>query len=117
MPYLYATEPWVPIVTCTPSTSVRNRVEGAIHNMQQEGAAAVLLLHPASPSPCSRASLRGGPHGRVHCAVGGRGGNSPRVPMELWCWEGVRGWGRVSYVLRVCVCVCVICTICEVGDL
>ena len=31
----------------------------------------------------------------MDCAVGGRGGNSTLVPMELWCWEGVEGLGGV----------------------
>ena len=54
---------------CGPSAlspDFRNWIE-MTRNMQQEGLGLVLLPRPASLVRCSRASLRGGPTGRVRC--------------------------------------------------
>ena len=57
--------------------------------MQQAGVARRAPTTTRMPSPCARASLCEGPTGRVHGAVGGRGGLSPRIPVELLCWEAL----------------------------
>ena len=70
------------------SPGFRNWVE-LTRNMQQEGVGLVLLPRPASVVrspvlPCVEAPLG------VHCAVGGRGGENPRVPLCCWRTRGAK---------------------------
>ena len=60
-------------------------------NMQQEGVGLVLLPHPASlvrapVLPCSEAPL-----GESGVLLADARVRNPRVPLELTCWEGVKG--------------------------
>ena len=77
-------------------------------NMQQEGVGLVLLPRPASlvrapVLPCTEAPLgksvvlladAGGekPTGAA-VLLADTGAKNPRVPLELMCWEGVKGAG------------------------
>ena len=69
-----------------------HRVETAClisHSGQQEGVAFVLIPRPASHVRFrAPASLSGGPHERVHCAVCSRGGRSPWGRWSSCAWKG-----------------------------
>ena len=77
------------LCSCAPSTGCC-RTEGTDKHATRGGGVCAPTA-PCIPSPCFRASLSGGLLGRVHCAVGGRAGWSPRDPLELLCWKGLRG--------------------------
>ena len=62
-------------------------------NMQQEGVGLVFLPCPASlvrapVHPCAEAPL-----GESGVLLADAGVRNPRVPLELMCWEGVKGAG------------------------
>ena len=72
------------------SPGFRNWVE-MTHNMQQEGVGLVFLPRPASlvrapVLPCAEAPV--GESGVLSADAGVR---NPRVPLELMCWEGLKG--------------------------
>ena len=74
---------------CSLSPGFRNWVE-MTRNMQHARVPTASRI----PGPCSRASLRGGPIGRVWCAVGGRGGEKPTGAAGAHVLGGgERGWG------------------------
>ena len=74
------------------SPGLRNWIEMTC-NMQQEGVGLVLLPRPASlvrapVLPCAEAPL-----GESAALLADAGTKNPRVPLELMCWEGVKGAG------------------------
>ena len=81
------------------SPGFRNWVE-MTHSMQQEGVGLVLLPRPASVVrspvlPCVEAPL-----GESDVLLADAGANNPRVPLELVCWEGWKGWIGVWFCFR-----------------